>query len=223
MRSGPTALSAAAAVVLALAPTAGSAYAHDGVKVTVTPSTARPGAEVGIRVHGCHGRTGTATSRAFVAEARLTGWDGGISSLIGGAAVRPGLDGGTYEVSVVCDGHHHRDVGSVHVQRPHKPTHRPTPRPTHPPAHRPTHGPADEPVYRPTQAHTPVAPVQAGGGGAVAFAAPAAPSVAQTANESGLGTPYTLIGLIMAAVAAVAVAFRSARRRGDDDAASRTD
>ncbi|MFF7181686.1 hypothetical protein [Streptomyces sp. NPDC008121] len=232
MRSGPIALCAAgAAAVFVLVPTAGSAYAHDGVRVTITPSTARPGAAVGIRVHGCHGRTGTAASQAFVAEARLAGWDGGISPLLGGATLRAGLQGGTYRVSVTCDGHHHRDAGTLHVRRQSEPPHKPSPRPTHEPTHRPphepSHRPTHEPVYesdhRPTHHATPVAPVRAGGGGAaVAFAAPVAPSVAQTASESGLGTPYTLVGLIMAAVAAVAVAFRSARR-GREDAAGRAD
>lgn len=78
MRSGPIALRAAgAALVLVLAPTAGSAYAHDGVKVTVTPSTASPGADVDVRVQGCKGTTGAAKSQSFVADAELTGRDGG--------------------------------------------------------------------------------------------------------------------------------------------------
>ncbi|MFE5981598.1 hypothetical protein ACFQ63_18055 [Streptomyces wedmorensis] len=197
MRSGPLALRAAgAALVLVLAPTAGSAYAHDGVKVTVTPSTASPGADVDVRVHGCKGTTGAAKSQAFVADAELTGRDGGKNPLFGDTTIRSGLEDGTYKVSVTCDGHDHPDVGTVQV-RHHQPTHRPTHRPTHQPTHH----------------ATPVAPVRAGGGGTAAFAAPAAPGVAQTAGDGGLGTPYTLLGLGMAAVAAVAVAFRSSRRR----------
>ncbi|MFE5908317.1 hypothetical protein ACFQ6B_04475 [Streptomyces wedmorensis] len=179
-----------------LAPTAGSAYAHDGVKVTVTPSTASPGADVDVRVHGCKGTTGAAKSQAFVADAELTGRDGGKNPLFGDTTIRSGLEDGTYKVSVTCDGHDHPDVGTVQV-RHHQPTHRPTHRPTHQPTHH----------------ATPVAPVRAGGGGTAAFAAPAAPGVAQTAGDGGLGTPYTLLGLGMAAVAAVAVAFRSSRRR----------
>ncbi|MFI9111379.1 hypothetical protein [Streptomyces venezuelae] len=195
MRSGPIALRAAgAALVLVLAPPAGGAYAHDGVKVTITPSTASPGADVDVRVQGCKGTTGAAKSPAFVADAELTGRDGGGAPLFGDTTIRSGLQNGTYKVSVTCDGHDHPDVGTVHVQH-HKPTHEPT--------HRPTHHPS------------PVAPVRAGGGGAAAFAAPAAPGVAQTTSESGLGTPYTLLGLGLAAVAAVAVAFRSSRRRAD--------
>ncbi|MEU2231179.1 hypothetical protein [Streptomyces vietnamensis] len=197
MRSGPIALRAAgAALVLVLAPAAGGAYAHDGVKATVTPSTASPGADVDVRVQGCKGTTGAAKSKAFVADAELTGRDGGGAPLFGDTTIRSGLLDGTYEVSVVCDGHDHPDVGTVQIRHQQEPTHRPT----HQSAHQPTHH------------ATPVAPVRAGGGGTAAFAAPAAPGVAQTTSESGLGTPYTLLGLGMAAVAAVAVAFRSSRR-----------
>ncbi|MFF7437119.1 hypothetical protein [Streptomyces sp. NPDC008122] len=190
MRSAPIALRAAgAALVLVLAPAAGGAYAHDGVKATVTPSTASPGAEVDVRVQGCKGTTGAAESPAFVADAELTGRDGGGNPLFGDTTIRSGLKDGTYKVAVTCDGHHHRDVGTVRVR------------------HR------QEPTHRPTHHATPIAPVRAGGGGTAAFAAPAAPGVAQTTSESGLGTPYTLLGLGMAAIAAVAVAFRSSRRR----------
>ncbi|MFB6525828.1 PT domain-containing protein [Streptomyces sp. NPDC056399] len=212
MRSGPIALRAAgAALVLVLAPTAGGAYAHDGVKVTVTPSTASPGADVDVRVQGCKGTTGAAKSPAFVADAELTGRDGGGAPLFGDTTIKTRLENGTYKVSVTCDGHDHPDVGTVRVERQ-KPTHEPTRRPTHEPTWKPTH----EPTHEPTHHASPVAPVRAGGGGTAAFAAPAAPGVAQTTSESGLGTPYTLLGLGLAAVAAVAVAFRSSRRRGTE-------
>ncbi|MFD3995938.1 PT domain-containing protein [Streptomyces sp. NPDC058583] len=213
MRSGPIALRAAgAALVLVLAPTAGGAYAHDGVKVTVTPSTASPGADVDVRVQGCKGTTGTAKSPAFVADAELTGRDGGGAPLFGDTTIKTRLENGTYKVSVTCDGHDHPDVGTVRIERQ-KPTHEPTHKPTHKPTHEPTHKPTHEPTREPTHHASPVAPVRAGGGGTAAFAAPAAPGVAQTTSESGLGTPYTLLGLGLAAVAAVAVAFRSSRRR----------
>ncbi|MFI0988233.1 PT domain-containing protein [Streptomyces exfoliatus] len=209
MRSGPIALRAAgAAALLVLAPTAGGAYAHDGVKVTVTPSTASPGADIDVRVQGCKGTTGAAKSQAFVADAELTGRDGGGKPLFGDTTVKSGLETGTYKVSVTCDGHDHPDVGTVHVQH-RKPTHEPTRRPTE----KPTERPIERPTGKPTHHASPVAPVRAGGGGTAAFAAPAAPGVAQTTSESGLGIPYTLLGLGLAAVAAVAVAFRSSRRR----------
>ncbi|MGA5196192.1 hypothetical protein [Streptomyces exfoliatus] len=205
MRSGPIALRAAgAAALLVLAPPAGGAYAHDGVKVTVTPSTASPGADIDVRVQGCKGTTGAAKSQAFVADAELTGRDGGGKPLFGDTTVKSGLETGTYKVSVTCDGHDHPDVGTVHVQ------HR---KPTHEPTRKPTERPTERPSEKPTHHASPVAPVRAGGGGTAAFAAPAAPGVAQTTSESGLGTPYTLLGLGLAAVAAVAVAFRSSRRR----------
>ncbi|MER8044318.1 hypothetical protein [Streptomyces sp. NPDC094032] len=191
MRSGPIALRAAgAALALVLAPTAGTALAHDGVQATVTPAEARPGADVDVRVSGCKGTTGAATSQAFVAAAELTGRDGGKNPLFGDTTLKSNLEEGTYKVNVTCDGHEHRDVGTVRVKRHEQPT------------HEPTHHPS------------PIAPVRAGGGGTAAFAAPVAPGVAQTAGEDGLGTPYTLLGLGLAAVAAVSVAFRSARRRG---------
>ncbi|WP_432120664.1 hypothetical protein [Streptomyces sp. S1] len=202
MRSGPIALRAAgAALVFVLAPAAGAAHAHDGVRVTVTPSTASPGDDVDVRVEGCEGTTGAARSRAFTADAELTGRDGGKHPMYGDATLRSGLDAGTYKVSVTCDGHEHRDAGTVRVER-REPTHRPTHEPTH-------HA-------------TPVAPVRAGGGGTAAFAAPAAPGVAQAAGENGLGTPYTVLGLGMAALAAVAVAFRGSRRRTDGSSGTGT-
>ncbi|MET9435150.1 PT domain-containing protein [Streptomyces sp. NPDC006551] len=212
MRSGPIALRAAgAAAVLVLAPTAGAAYAHDGVKVTVIPSTVRPGTDVAIRVQGCESKAGAAKSKAFVADAELTGRGGVDSRLVGGTTVKSKLGDGTYKVAVTCDGHDHRDVGTIRVQR-HEPTHQPTHKPTHQPTHKPTHQPTHKPTHQPTHHASPVAPVRAGGGGAAVFAAPVAPGVAQTVTDDGLGTPYTLVGLGLAAAAAVAVAFRSARR-----------
>ncbi|WP_405712965.1 MULTISPECIES: hypothetical protein [unclassified Streptomyces] len=53
---------------------------------------------------------------------------------------------------------------------------------------------------------TPLAPVAAGGGGTALF-------TDREAEQDGPGTVHTVIGLVLAAVAAVAVAFRSARRR----------
>ncbi|MFE0775530.1 hypothetical protein [Streptomyces sp. NPDC058861] len=202
MRSGSTALRAAgAALVLVLAPAAGGAHADDGVRVTVTPSTASPGDDVDVRVEGCEGTTGAAKSRAFTTDAKLVGRDGGKHPMYGDATLRSGLDGGTYGISVFCDGREHRDAGTVRVER-HEPTHRPT--------------------HEPTRHATPVAPVRAGGGGAAVFAAPAAPGVAQAAGEDGLGTPYTVLGLGMAALAAVAVALRSSRRRTDGSSGTGT-
>ncbi|MDI9889133.1 hypothetical protein QMZ92_33535 [Streptomyces sp. HNM0645] len=70
-------------------------------------------------------------------------------------------------------------------------------------------GPEDL-VEGPDPAESPVAPVRAGGGGA---ADRLAAQSAESADTQGPGTPHTVIGLLLAGAAAVAVAFRSARRR----------
>ncbi|MEU5687487.1 hypothetical protein DEJ48_24925 [Streptomyces venezuelae] len=57
----------------------------------------------------------------------------------------------------------------------------------------------------------PVSPVRAGGGGTARLATVAEADA--EANEAGPGTRHAVIGLILAGVAAVAVAFRSVRRR----------
>ncbi|WP_405390610.1 hypothetical protein OG596_23780 [Streptomyces sp. NBC_01102] len=59
---------------------------------------------------------------------------------------------------------------------------------------------------------SPVAPVRAGGGGAATLAADRAATTA-SAERTGPGTEHAVIGLALGAVAAVAVALRSARRR----------
>ncbi|GGX20193.1 hypothetical protein [Streptomyces chryseus] len=64
-----------------------------------------------------------------------------------------------------------------------------------------------KPTHHPTHHATPIAPVHAGGGGTAETAA---------TEEGGPGTPHTVIGLVLAGVAAVAVAFRSVRRRRTD-------
>ncbi|MER7819075.1 hypothetical protein [Streptomyces sp. NPDC096153] len=70
-------------------------------------------------------------------------------------------------------------------------------------------GPEDL-IEAPDPAESPVAPVRAGGGGA---ADRLAAQDAKSADTQGPGTPHTVIGLLLAGAAAVAVAFRSARRR----------
>ncbi|HET6859495.1 MAG TPA: hypothetical protein VFH94_20705 [Streptomyces sp.] len=63
--------------------------------------------------------------------------------------------------------------------------------------------------HRPTHHATPYAPVHAGGGGTAQLAS-------ESAESGGPGTRHTVIGLVLAGVAAVAVAFRSVRRRRTD-------
>ncbi|MPY51667.1 hypothetical protein [Streptomyces acidicola] len=97
---------AAVAVAATLTPGAACpvAYAADG-GISVTPSPAVPGSDIQLRAQGCSGRTGrtgTASSEAFVADAVLTTGRGGV--LVGETRVRSSLRPGTYRVEVPCDG-----------------------------------------------------------------------------------------------------------------------
>ncbi|MFC9956800.1 hypothetical protein ACFVIB_05510 [Streptomyces nigra] len=161
-----------------------AAHAADG-GVSVGPSTAAPGDDVALRVSGCPGRTATAVSKAFVADARLTVSEDG--ALRGESRVRSTLKDGRYDVRVGC-GDTTR-TGSVTVARR---------------AARPStaqrHGAPPSPA-----AAGPTAPVRAGGGGATRLAM-------VDAREDGPGTAHTVTGLVLAGVAATAVALRSARR-----------
>jgi hypothetical protein len=85
--------------VLAVAAFAPVAQAADGGSVTVTPSSPAPGADLTLRVTGCAGRTATAASAAFVADARLTGAGG---SLAGETRVRSSVKPGSYDVKITC-------------------------------------------------------------------------------------------------------------------------
>ncbi|MEU6763550.1 hypothetical protein ABZ916_13630 [Streptomyces sp. NPDC046853] len=108
----------AGAAVLAALPVAvtapAHAHEHDKVHATVTPSSAAAGAEVEISVTGCDGTTGSAGSGAFEGDAKLTGRDGEKYPLNGSAKIRGGVSG-SYDVTVVCDGHPHQGVGTVKV------------------------------------------------------------------------------------------------------------
>ncbi|MFG2647201.1 hypothetical protein [Streptomyces sp. NPDC048436] len=112
---------AAVAVLAALPVTAATpAHAHDQGKVhaTVTPSSAAPGAQVEVSVSGCDGTTGSAGSGAFNGEAKLTGRDGEKYTLNGSAMVKNDI-AGTYDITVICDGHPHQGVGSLQVVQQH--------------------------------------------------------------------------------------------------------
>lgn len=113
---------------------------------------------------------------------------------------------------------HRPDQGPGHYpdQRPehhpdqdpgHYPDQGPGQRPDSHPGQGPDQRPGHRPDQRPGHHPTPHAPVHAGGGGAAQLAA---------AEEDGPGTPHTVIGLVLAGVAAVAVAYRSVRRRRTD-------
>lgn len=85
--------------VLAVAALTPVAQAADGGSVSVTPSSPAPGADLTLRVTGCAGKTATAASAAFVADARLTGSGG---SLAGETRVRSSLRPGSYDVKITC-------------------------------------------------------------------------------------------------------------------------
>ncbi|MEV8014960.1 hypothetical protein AB0O76_01065 [Streptomyces sp. NPDC086554] len=103
-------------VAVVLVAAAAPAYAHDQGKVhaTITPSSAEPGSRVEVSVTGCEGTTGVASSGAFTGEVKLTGRDGDKYSLNGSAMIKNDI-GGTYDVTVICDGHPHQGAGSVQV------------------------------------------------------------------------------------------------------------
>ncbi|MFD7222407.1 hypothetical protein ACFV9P_15460 [Streptomyces sp. NPDC059892] len=215
MRSGLLALRGAGAVAVLMATPvlgAATAQAHDSVRVTLTPSAVAPGGEIEIRAEGCRSGSAAAVSRAFAADARLRDRAGG--ALTGSTLVGSSAKEGRYEIDVRCDGHGHAGAGGFEVV---------------------AHARRD----RPEQYASPVAPVRAGGGGTapLAAAADAATDVgdvhgvrgvggdertertdSRTAAEAtGPGTPHAVIGLVLAGVAAVAVALRSARRSRHSD------
>jgi hypothetical protein len=162
--------------VLAAAALTPAAHAADGRGgVSVTPSSPAPGVEVALRVSGCAGKTATAASAAFVADARLTGSGG---TLAGETRVRSSIRPGPYEVKVTCADSQLKGTLTVAVGGS---------------------------SARPGASASPVAPVQAGGGGAARLAA-------ADAREAGPGTGHAVTGLVLAGVAAVAVVIRGRRR-----------
>lgn len=109
-------------------------------------------------------------------------------ALAGETRVPTSLQPGTYDIKVSCDGHDDRIKGTVTV----------------------TAAPSGSAA--PSTPASPVAPVHAGGGGAATQLA------LVDARQTGPGTWHTVIGLVLASVAAVAVAVRSARRSRHGDA-----
>ncbi|MFF3416646.1 hypothetical protein ACFYW9_18385 [Streptomyces sp. NPDC002698] len=181
MRSMRLTLCAGAAVAAAFTPAAYAADAGpDGV--SVNPASPAAGSDIRLRAMGCAGRTGTAASNAFVSDARLTGGGGG--GLVGDTRVRTALRPGDYGIQVDCDGHHERVKGTLTV-------------------------PARDSSPSVATPASPVAPVNAGGGGTARLAA------ADDAHAAGPGTRQAVVGLVLASVAAIAVAVRGTRR-GDD-------
>ncbi|MEU0002966.1 hypothetical protein ABZ079_01330 [Streptomyces sp. NPDC006314] len=169
--------------ILAVAALTPPAHAADGGSVTVTPASPAPGTDVTLRVTGCTGARGTAASAAFIADAPLTGGQG---TLAGETRVRSSLDPGAYDVRITCSDR--VITGSVTVVDRGA-------------------GRSEQPVRPPYDFVSPVAPVDAGGGGAAHFATVAT-------SGSGPGTLQAVTGLALAGIAAVAVGIRARRSRG---------
>ncbi|MET7682851.1 hypothetical protein [Streptomyces sp. NPDC005423] len=170
MRSVKVTLCASAAFFAVLIP---AAYAADGGTVSVTPTSPAPGGDVSLRISGCPGTTGSASSDAFVADATLTGRAG---TLAGETRVRSTIRTGPHDVKITCGNLTVRGAITIAADGSRSPSERPS-------------GPA-----------SPVAPVHAGGGGtahlAAADARAAGPGTAQTV------TGLVLAGVAAAAFAA---------------------
>ncbi|WP_256103198.1 hypothetical protein [Streptomyces sp. ODS05-4] len=197
MRSALLALRAPLAVAgtaaaLVLAPTAGAAHAEDGggpvVRAFAVPATAAPGAGLEVEVTGCASGHGEVRSPAFFSAAELAGRDGAGRSLHGATTAASHARAGGHPLHVVCDGRTHRDAGTVQVAQQ-EPV---SPRRGTGSAGAVTAASADEPL---------------------SLSAAQAPMDLVAADEQGPGTPHTVIGLVLAGVAAVAVALRTSRRR----------
>ncbi|WP_037843094.1 hypothetical protein [Streptomyces sp. NRRL F-5126] len=188
MRSGLLALRAAgAAAILVAAPVYGAtaAQAQDNVTATISSTVIAAQGHVQVKVEGCrHGRARVSSS-AFVQAVTISSGSG--DALYGDVSIKSFMAAGSYDISVSCDGHDHGHVGRFQVVD-----------------HGHDHGGYDH--------RRPYAPVHAGGGGTAVLAADAK-NAAVPAEQSGPGTPYTVVGLVLAGVAAVTVAYRSSRRR----------
>ncbi|MGA5452991.1 hypothetical protein ACPCVO_40785 [Streptomyces umbrinus] len=198
-------LCAGVVAAAALAPTA---YAADG-GVSVTPGSPAPGSDIQLRVKGCSGMSGTAASEAFVADAQLTGAPG---VLTGETRVRSTLDPGTYDVKVTCDGFEDKVKGALTVvdkkqrekQQKQEQKEQKEQQQKKEQQGQKEKQPGDSAAL-PVAPASPVAPVHAGGGGTARLAV-------VDARSEGPGTRHAVVGLVLAGVAAVAVAVRSARR-----------
>ncbi|MEU9266529.1 hypothetical protein AB0E04_13920 [Streptomyces sp. NPDC048251] len=197
-------VAAVAAVLIPTAYASGEGSGDRGGSVSITPSTPAPGAEITLTVSGCGGRTATAASAAFVADAQLAGAGG---TLVGDTRVRSSIGAGTYDVQITCVDF--KVKGRVKVVAPSADSSR-----TSEPSGSSDFG-SSEP-YGPSTPASPVAPVHAGGGGTAALAPLAAADEAQ-AEGHGPGTAQAVVGLVLAGVAAAAVVFRGVHRRRRTD------
>ncbi|MFD4994915.1 hypothetical protein [Streptomyces buecherae] len=172
--------------------------------LVVSPAHARPGDEVEVRAWGCEGRAGVVASRAFVVDGRLAPEPKGGDGLFAEAMIRSAADGGTYDVTVRCDGRAGVAVGRVHVgaagQRPGD----------MPAVARPDRA-GDHAL--PLPARSPVAPVRAGGGGTAGepHAVAAAEEEVPRDGDVGVAEAY---GLALAGGTALTLGGMALHRRG---------
>ncbi|MFI8201975.1 hypothetical protein [Streptomyces sp. NPDC085937] len=192
------ALCASVLAVTALGPTA---WAADGGGLSVTPAAPAPGSDIALRVTGCDAREAVARSPALVSEARLTRTGDGLA---GDSRVRSTLTAGTYAVTYACDGTERKAALKV------TPPPAAAGEPALPAAQGPQTSQTRAPQTRTPQTHpSPVAPVNAGGGGT-------ARAVAADRERHGPGTAQTVVALALAGTAALTVHRRARRqaRRG---------
>ncbi|MEU5630092.1 hypothetical protein ACH47C_00755 [Streptomyces rishiriensis] len=210
-----------------------------GAGVSVTPSRPSPGSEVTLRATGCDGRTATAASVAFVADAQLVVADGAGGALTGDTRVRSSLAAGGYDVRITCAGVQVKsrievlDPASAPPDAPSPPA-TATATATAPSAltasgdrtapASPASPYAASPVTPATPATpatsatpvapaSPVAPMRAGGGGA----APLASVEEARVDADGPGTVQAVVGLVLVGVAAAVFVWRGRRRRRGTD------
>ncbi|MFD9391879.1 hypothetical protein ACFWBB_14460 [Streptomyces sp. NPDC060000] len=195
-----------AAVLIPTAYASGEGSGNGRGSVSVTPSTPAPGDEVTLEVSGCGGRTATAASAAFVADAQLVGAGGAGGTLVGDTRVRSSIGAGTYDVQITCVDFKVKGRIKVVTSRsaessPQSPQSPRSPRSAEP------FGPVT-----PAMPASPVAPVHAGGGGTAPLDPLTAADEAQV-DGHGPGTAQAVVGLVLAGVAAAAVLFRGVHRR----------
>ncbi|UUU22415.1 hypothetical protein [Streptomyces sp. DSM 40750] len=218
-------LCAGAVIVAVSTVMAPSAHAADSGDISVVPASPAPGSDIQVRAKGCGGKSGSAASEAFVADAQLTQLTAnGGGTLSGETRVRSSLKPGTYEVRVTCDGKEDKVKGTITVGDGKPAATKPAatkPAATKPAATKPaaTKPAATKPAAssRPSSPASPVAPVRAGGGGVAAQLAASQDATdpvdsMDDARHTGPGTRHAVVGLVLAGVAAVAVVARGARR-----------
>lgn len=220
MGSSRVTLCAGAVFAAALTASASPALAADPGRVSAVPASPPPGSDIQVRAAGCAGKSGTAVSEAFVADALLTRLgDGSPGTLAGDTRVRSSLHPGTYELRVTCPGVDDGIRGTLMVGGG-------RPETAGPSALRPP-GAESGSVPRPASPASsappasPVAPVRAGGGGAATRLAAGSADARGSADPAGSmddarpagpGARHAVVGLVLAGVAAAVVVARGARR-----------